>query len=342
MRVFILINLLLVVSSVSFGQKEGKKYLRKNKEPELVQYVNSKIYARGLYVDSQRILVGNSDGSLYLINISSKKSQLLFKLEDFTEMRDVEKCGNSYWGIQSGDNGKLVRIDNSGATKVLHPDEWKGRFFDGLDFYNSTGFLMGDPVDSIFTLYHTTDAGKTWEKCSGEVRAYKGEAGFAGSGTNVQILNDSTYIFITGGEKSRFIKSTDNGKTWNDVIVPYYPGESIGAYSVCFANDSIGVIVGGDWSSPELHNNTSFYTYDSGLTWMNSKEPTNGYRSCAYYFEGVFYSCGSTGIDFSTDNGITWDTFAEGNYFTLGSNGKKLIATTINGSIAFFDLIETK
>lgn len=265
---------------------------------------------------------------------------MLFHLDDFVEMRDIARSGDYILGIQSGDNGKIVRISNGGETKIIQPEMWKGVFLDGMDFIGKRGFLMGDPVDGKFSLYHTNDGGLNWSPCEGNIAAKEGEAGFAASGTNVQILNDSTYIFISGGSQSRYFKSTNNGKTWSDVVLPYYPGEGSGAFSIHFSNDSIGMIVGGDYTNADLFLNASFYTDDGGESWFNPSNPPRGYRSCVYEAKGVYYTCGQNGIDFSTDGGKNWTPFADGNYFSLGSTETQLIATTTEGRIQLFDLFE--
>lgn len=324
----------------TFGQYRTKKYIRRNKKAPTMFCDDRTVYARGLLVEDHRIFTGNSDGTLYYFNTEKETVQMLFRLENFVEMRDIERSGDFIMGIQSGETGKLVRINNDGATKIIEPEIWKGVFLDGMDFYQNRGFIMGDPVDGKFSLFHTNDGGLNWSKCDGEVEAIKNEAGFAASGTNVQVLNDSTYIFVTGGKQSRYIKTTDNGKTWKDVVLPYYPGEGSGAFSIHFANDSIGMIVGGDYTSPELKLNTCFYTQDGGESWFNPKNAPRGYRSCVFEKDGIFYCCGRNGIDFSTDGGVNWTGFADGTFYSLGANDESLIATTTEGKIKLFKLFK--
>lgn len=324
----------------SFGQYRTKKYIRRNKKAPTLFCEDKSVYARGLLVEDHRIFTGNSDGSLYYFNTENEKMDMLFHLDDFTEMRDLERSGGFIMGIQSGDNGKIVRINNSGYTQIIQPKMWKGIFLDGMDFYENQGFLMGDPVDGKFSLFHTKDSGKTWTKCEGEVEAIKGEAGFAASGTNVQVLNDSTYIFVSGGAQSRYFKSTDNGKTWKNIVLPYYPGEGSGAFSIHFSNDSIGMIVGGDYTSPDLILNTCFYTQDGGESWLNPENPPRGYRSCVFEKNGIFYCCGRNGIDFSEDGGVNWTGFADGTYYSLAANENTLVATTTEGRVQLFELFK--
>ena len=336
-----IISFLCVALTVNLCAQK-KKYIKRNKNASRYSYAGNSIYARGLYADSNLLFIGNSDGAIYYLNLDKEKSELIFKLPELNEIRDIEKSGNHLIGMHSGDNGALILLEKNGELNILKNKEWEGVFLDGMDFFNERGFMMGDPVNGKFGLFHSDDSGFTWSKCQGTVTAHNGEAGFAASGTNVQVLNDSTYVFVTGGEMSRFFKSTDNGISWTQVVLPYYPGKSIGAYSICFANDSIGVIVGGDYKDPELGMNTCFYTKDGGQSWLNAIETVRGYRSCVYYSNKVFYACGRNGIDFSLDGGIEWIPFANGTYYSLTSNNGKLIASTKNGSVIFFDLIQPK
>ena len=241
--------------------------------------------------------------------------------------------------MSSGDNGQMLKMDLNGSLKVQAPTYWKGVFLDGMDFYNNTGFIMGDPVDTTFSLFYTINGGQSWQACEGKVKAFKDEAGFAASGTNVQVLNDSTFVFASGGMKSRFFKSTDKGQTWTIVELPYYPGESTGAYSLHFSNDSIGVIVGGDYKDPDIRLNVCFFTKDGGASWFNAEHPVRGYRSCVTEKNGIYYSCGRNGIDFSKNGGVDWIPFADGAYFSMTTTENKLIATKKNGTIQFFELI---
>ncbi len=331
--------LFLLIALTSFGQFKTKKYIKKNKKAPVYQYDNSDIYSRGIHYSNDRLFIGNSNGALYYYKISTGKSKLLFKLPSFTEMRDIAFINNTILGISSGDNGQMLKMDLNGSLKVDSPTYWKGIFLDGMDFYNNTGFMMGDPVDKTFSLFYTNNGGPSWQACEGKVKAFKDEAGFAASGPNVQVLNDSTFVFASGGMKSRFFKSTNKGQTWTIVELPYYPGESTGAYSLHFVNDSIGVIVGGDYKDPDIRLNVCFYTKDGGESWFNAEHPVRGYRSCVTEKNGIFYSCGRNGIDFSKNGGIDWIPFADGTYFSMATTEDQLIATMKNGTIKFFELI---
>lgn len=334
-------SLFLLSFSVGFGQKMSK-VVQTNENNRTFQYDKSSIYARGLFWDNNRLFISNSDGAVYYFNTKTNSNQLIFKMQSIDELRDVEKIGEHVLALHSGTDGKIVKIGFDGSNQIIELPEWKSVFLDGFDFVGNQGFLMGDPIDGKFNLFHTTDQGRTWKRCEGTVNAQKGEAGFAASGTNVQMIDANTYAFVSGGSVSHFYKSKDNGKTWMKIILPYYPGESSGAYSMCFSDEKTGVIVGGDYLAPDLKMNTAFFTEDGGESWFNAESTVGGYRSCVYYANGIFYACGPNGIDYSTNKGIDWKPFANGSFFSLTSTPTQLIASTKNGTIEFFDLIRTK
>ena len=270
--------------------------------------------------------------------ISEKPPPCCLNYRHLKETRDLEYANGILYAMHSGDDGILTKITEKGATGFVSPPEWKGVFFDALDFRGNVGFLMGDPVDGTFSLFHTKDGGRTWLPCKGSVTAAFGEAGFAASGSNVHIADDSTYMFISGGMSSNFYKSNNSGNTWTKVELPYYPSETIGPYSMCFSDDKNGVIVGGNYKQPSLKMNTAYYTRDGGETWYNSMTPPGGYRSCAFFASGVYYCCGQNGIDYSYD-GKDWFPFAEGSYYALTVVNNRLIATMRHGRFQSFDLI---
>lgn len=340
-------SLTLVIVSVftlafafeSTAQLFTNKYVRQNRDAKVTIYGDSNMYSRAIYVDSSLLYFGSSDGSVITYDPEKEKSTRILKLAKRGENRDIEAANNALFIMQSGDNGSLTKMDASGGVGFIEPIEWRGIFFDALDFNGAVGFLMGDPVNGYFSLFHSIDGGKHWKPCEGKVAAETGEAGFAASGSNVQVLNDSTYIFISGGMSSSFFKSTDNGKTWMEVDLPYYPSKTNGAYSICFSDDLNGVIVGGNYKQPGLKMNTTYYTHDGGETWYNTMEPPGGYRSCVLYHNGIYYACGQNGIDYSCE-GEEWIPFAEGKYYAMEVFEGKLIATMRHGRFKSFELVD--
>ncbi|XOV67949.1 MAG: WD40/YVTN/BNR-like repeat-containing protein [Fluviicola sp.] len=329
----------LLLGNINESFSQTKKYLRRNRDAQITIYGDSNMYSRGVYVDSSIAYFASSDGSVIQFNAETEKSTRVLKLARRGENRDIEVSNNLMIVMQSGDNGSLTKIDSQGNVGFYEPREWKGLFLDAFDFHEKVGLLLGDPVDGYFTLYHTIDGGRTWQKCDGKVPAKKGEAAFAASGSNVHVFNDSTYAFISGGMQSSFHKSSDNGKTWVSVDLPYYPSETNGPYSMCFSDDKNGVIVGGNYKQSDLKMNTTYFTHDGGETWYNSFQPPGGYRSCVIHHNGVYYACGQNGIDFSY-NGEVWVPFAEGKYYAMAVFQNQVIATMRHGRFKSFELVD--
>lgn len=307
---------------------------------ETIKYSDSNCYARGIFLTNNKIYTANSNGKIYLYDLKQSYTIEFDEPENVEELRDICLVNDYIYSMQSGTTGKVLSVDPLLITpSVTEYNFWKGVFLDGMDFYGNTGFLMGDPVDDYFSLYHTADGGRTWIPCEGKLPAQKGEAGYAASGTNVQVLNDSTFIFVSGGSANNFYKSTDRGKTWSIAPIDFNTGEGNGPFSVCFKNEREGVAVGGEWKKPNGAEKTAFYTLDGGKTWKESTLGLRGFRSCVYYKNDVFYSCGSNGIDFSINGGITWRPLLDGNFFAMTSDDKYLYVTGTNATIKKIKLV---
>lgn len=329
------------ISGVVFAQR-GNKYLRINENAIAIEYSNNKCSARGILHLNNKIYFGNSDGSLISYNLETRNTFNFMEGKKIQEMRDLAYCNGFIYGMQSGTDGLLVKVNENEFADFVFPknNQWAGTFLDGMDFFANTGFIMGDPKNGVFQLFYSIDGGTNWLPCEGSVSALEGEAGFAASGTNVQVLNDSTFMFVTGGMQSRFFKSTDQGKTWSYSAIPFLLTESSGAFSMHFKNINEGVIVGGDYKNPELRLNNSYYTTDGGQFWNLPDKTVNGYRSCVHEANGIYYACGTNGIDYSSDNGENWHPFAKGNFLALTSNQEYLFASTPNGSFTQFKLVK--
>lgn len=333
---------LLIISNLTIGQKENK-YTRANKSAAIYNYSADFSHSRSLLINDNKVYIGNSNGSLFVFNLSNNTTSDLMKGRNFEEMRDIALVNSKILGMQSGKSGLLALMDTTKFIKFCYPqkkDEWIGVFLNGMDFHKKTGFIMGDPINGFFKTYYTTDAGEIWKPCEGKIAACNGEIGFAASGTNVQVLNDSTFIFASGGGKSRLHITTDQGKSWKSSEIPFLVGSASGAFSIYFKDINNGVVVGGDYENPMMSKNNCYFTSDGGKFWVNPKEQVHGYRSCVIEKDGTLYACGTTGIDYSTDFGNTWHPFAYGNYFSMATNATHLFATMPKGNFQQFELIK--
>lgn len=303
---------------------------------ETFSYGPDSTYARAIAIQDDHLYTGNSNGIIYSMNLLTDAKANLNTIS-LQEIRDIHVTAEHIIGMQSGDTSRMIYIDRTTAKlqeRILqvstHPV-----FLDGMDILPSgTGFMMGDPVGGYFSLYTTQNSGKDWQEILPKLPALEGEAGFAASGTNVQCLDDSTFVFVSGGMQSRFFRSGDHGKTWQIKQLPYPGAAGSGAFSVHFVNAKEGVIVGGDYTNPSAADTPSFYTRDGGNTWKISEKTVSGYRSCVIEYRGAYYACGTTGIDISLDKGISWHNIRSGNFISMAGAGKYLYLTIPGGKVS--------
>lgn len=336
-KVYFVVLINGLINSTAFSQQN-----------KIIQYSQKPIHARAF--DGEYI--GTNNGEIYRLNYLNDEFQLVNKSDTFPEIRDIQSSfRNEVVAMQTGINGAIIFIDSSGKRTRTpfyeNNDTTKSIFLDGMSFAGNVGFLMGDPINSHFSLYKTKDFGRTWTPCEGKIKAHSGEAAFAASGSTVEIINGD-FSFVSGGLKSRYFISSDMGESWSFFEIPFSSCESCGAYSMCylpkkssnFEKDSKKiVVVGGDYSKPNESKNTCYYSLNGGKTWKKPKNSPNGYRSCVIEANGILYCCGTSGIDYSKDFGKTWNSLSKENCFTLVANETSILATSTNGKILVFDKI---
>lgn len=313
----------------------------------ILTYGKSSIHARSIQNFSKNeILLGTNEGSFLLVSKNAKKpvSMYLPKTKHLIkEIRDADKNEAYLFFMQSNDSSHLLRKDWEGKEDILIPFTHHGKpvFLDGLDVQDSLGFLLGDPVDGDFALFRTLNHGETWEACPGKVKSQTNEAAYAASGTTNHIIGGD-FVFVSGGDKSRFIWSSDLGQTWKSYSIPFESCPTCGAYSMSYKNRQELVVVGGDYKRPNEKKKTCFYSTDGGLTWNESIIRPNGYRSCVYYAKGVYYACGTTGIDYSTNAGITWNSISTENALSMTADNQYLYVSCVGGKILKLKLLKNK
>jgi hypothetical protein len=327
------------------------KYISSNiysQQNRFLQYAQKPIHARAFNGE----YVGTNNGEIYRRDYFTDSFKIVPLSDTFPEIRDIYSTfRNEVIAMQTGDQGAIIFIDSTGkATRTPfyeRNDSTKSIFLDGMSFNGNLGFLMGDPVNSHFSLYKSIDGGRTWDSCEGKIKAFSGEAAFAASGSTVEII-DGHFSFVSGGLKSRYFVSSDLGNTWKFQNIPFPACESCGPYSMChlpktknsFELDSEKiVVVGGDYTKPNESKNTCFYSLNGGKTWKKPRKSPRGYRSCVIVSNEVLYCCGTNGIDYSTDFGKTWKSLSNENCFTLAANETSILTTTTNGRILVLEKV---
>jgi photosystem II stability/assembly factor-like uncharacterized protein len=199
-------------------------------------------------------------------------------------------------------------------------------FFDGMKFWDDkNGIAFSDPVDGKFFIVTTKDGGENW-KHNPSINipaATKGEGGFAASGTSIAVMGKDLVWFGTGGgDKPRIFFSVDAGENWRASDVPIKNGNnSSGVFSLCFKNDLDGIAVGGNYKNDKDKTANCAFTDDGGLSWQAiDKNQPNGFRSCVVWNEvyKFYLTTGTSGSDYSIDNGKTWIQADEQSYNSIG------------------------
>ncbi len=215
-----------------------------------------------------------------------------------------------------GDQSRLYKTTDGCHTWALlftNPDP--DGFWDAiiLNRFDKQGELLGDPVSGKFAYWESVDKGNSWQrpKYPG-LEALTGEGAFAASNSALFLNEEFATAFVTGGPAGARILIND-GNSENDPFkshaLPMAGGSaSTGAFSVDARDFCCWVVVGGDYSKPELTAGTAAYTRDGGKTWHAAQTMPHGFRSSVAYDkkEKLWITVGTNGTDISFDDGRNW------------------------------------
>jgi len=282
---------------------------------------------RAIQVLGQNIAFAANKGTYGLYDARSKSWKTNTQAYDsiYPEFRSMASTANDFFMLSVGNPALLYKTGNNGRLEVVYKEDHEQVFYDSMIFWNDReGIAMGDPTNGCISIIITRDGGNSWQKldCSKLPAAAKGEAAFAASNSNIAIYGDNTWI-ITGGVKSRILFSANKGSSWEVFETPLVQGTATtGGYSVDFYNDSIGFIIGGDYTAPKNNMSNKALTRDGGKTWelvAQGQEP--GYKSSVKFVPGSdgkeLVSVGFTGISYSKDQGRNWKQLSEEGFYTI-------------------------
>ena len=238
------------------------------------------------------------------------------------DFRDVEAFGESTAYLLSagpGEDSRIYKTVDGGKTWVLqfkNPD--REAFYDAMAFWDDkNGVALGDPIKGQFQLIVTDDGGTNWKRLSAQnlPPALSNEGAFAASGTCLVTHGKNDIWFCTGGAKTaRVFHSKDRGQNWTASETPIVAGTASGGiFSIAFRDRHRGLIVGGDYRKPNDSNATAAITTDGGKTWTLLDRPFS-FRSCVAWAKDRWVVVGTSGADFSLDDGATWKTIDHKNY----------------------------
>ena len=233
-----------------------------------------------------------------------------FKKVDF---RDIEASSKNEAILMSAGSPAYIlkTIDGGKSWKTVYQNNEPEIFLDGMDFWNKKqGIIFGDPINSLMQILITKDAGETWQNISSKtnIKLGKGEGGFAASGTSIRMFKNNVFI-ATGGTKSNLYVFFDKALSVKKYALPILQGEaSQGCFSLAVDKKSI-FIVGGDYLKDQLSTSNYFYANFYDWKWNKAIQNPNGYKSCIEILgKGKLIITGTSGTDYSLDNGKTWIT----------------------------------
>lgn len=259
---------------------------------------------------------------------------------EMTDLRDIEAFDeNNAIVLTIASPGYLLKTTDGGNTwRTIFKDADTSVFFDAMSFNKKRkGVLVGDPVNKKPYVLEIDFAEEKVKQLNAPFALNEGEAFFAASGTNIQLLNnsDDDFYFVTGGRYSRL--GNDEGKM---ITLPLIQGkETTGANSIAVWNKKRFIVVGGDFANDKDTTNNCFYTEDGGKTFIRPAVPPHGYRSCVIYVnENTLIACGTSGADISHDGGKTWKLITSVGYHTVqkAKQGSKVYLTGARGRVGIF------
>jgi photosystem II stability/assembly factor-like uncharacterized protein len=242
------------------------------------------------------------------------------------DFRDVKAFGETTAYLLSAGPGAASRIyktaDGGNTWSLQFQNADPEAFFDAMAFWDDqNGVALGDPVKGQFQLIVTDDGGTHWQPLSGInlPPALPNEGAFAASGTCLVTHGKTDVWFCTGGAKTaRVFHSHDRGQNWTVSQTPIVAGaESAGIFSIAFRDPNHGMIVGGDYRKPNDPGATAAITTDGGKTWMLLDRPFP-FRSGVAWAKDRWVAVGTSGSNFSQDNGATWKPLDHKNYNSVG------------------------
>lgn len=237
--------------------------------------------------------------------------------------RAVAHTSTDFFMLSIESPALLYKTGNDGKMILIYKEEAEGVFYDAMKFWNDLeGIAVGDSLDGCLSIIITRDGGNIWTKlsCDNLPKALEGEGAFAASNTNIEIVDNKTWIATTTGS---VYYSEDKGITWEVFKSPIVKDkETEGIYSIDFYDANNGFAIGGDYTKPDDNQANKIRTQDGGKTWQLVAQGQNpGYKSCVQYIPNrkgkELVAVGFNGIDYSNDSGNSWKHLSDEGFYTI-------------------------
>ena len=249
---------------------------------------------RGVSAVSERVAWASGAGATVLHTVDGginwQKLNVTAEVLDFRDIDAIDTQTAYVMSIGNGPASRIYKTTDAGQTWNLQfkNDDPKA-FLDAMSFWDANhGLAFGDSVDKQFYILTTADGGRTWSRVptANLPPAQGNEGAFAASGTNIAVFGKSYAWIGTGAAaKSRVLRTTDNGRTWQVADTPLASGPSAGIFSIAFRDAKHGVIAGGDYRKEQEAVDNLAVTSDGGVTWTLVKG-LSGFRSVVAYVPG--------------------------------------------------------
>lgn len=294
---------------------------------------------RAIYPTINGVWFGGTNSKAGFISFQNEAETKIVKLQkEITDFRSIAYTNGSIYVLNAGTPANMYALNTFGysaASNLIYSETGEKVFYDSMfiDAKTGLGIVIGDPTVDCLSVLLTENSGESWQKISCDLlpKTIEGEAAFAASDTNVKIIDGVIYI-ISGGTKSRLFMSEDKGSTWQVFDTPIIQGKAMtGAFSMDFYNKRKGIIVGGNYENQKDNSINKAITKDGGKTWkIVSKDKAFGYASCVQFMPKsrgkVLYTCGTSGVYYSTNFGKKWTKLVEDmDFYTLRFSGKNNI-----------------
>ena len=273
---------------------------------------------RGVSAVSERVAWASGAGATVLRTADGgqtwQKMSVTAETLDFRDVDAIDMQTAYVLSIGNGPTSRIYKTTDAGKTWNLQfKNEDPKAFLDAMTFWDANhGIVFGDSVDKQFYVLTTADGGRTWARVptANLPPAQDNEGAFAASGTNIAVFGKSHAWIGTGAAtKSRVLRTTDGGRTWQVADTPLASGPSAGIFSIAFRDAKHGVVAGGDYRKEQEAVDNLAVTSDGGITWTLVKG-LSGFRSVVAYVPGMktptLVALGPSGGDYSVDDGRTW------------------------------------
>jgi photosystem II stability/assembly factor-like uncharacterized protein len=215
-----------------------------------------------------------------------------------------------YRTSNGGSNWAQVFAQNNGGTSAVQMTS------------ATDGFMVGDPVNSRWSLWKTSDGGASWDSTGLYLKASGNEYGWANL-----FINGSNIWF--GTNNSRIYYSSDDGVTWTAQTTPL-----LNIYGLSFSGN-IG-IAGGSTSAGD---GAISISSDNGTTWTPGPFSGSGpAANCATQGNNFIYSTFTGAIYLSTNSGVSFqkeDSVSGSEYYNvkIARTGNSVWACGVGGII---------